>query len=97
MASFVDYQQNPLFINILPLFWFYNDTLDLMFQEKEGRIWCRGFVVSLINLNDSFSFLEIRENKSKNGNQILPFFGFLFQNHFHSLDWEYLYAYRANW
>ena len=33
MASFVDYQQNPLFINILPLFWFYNDALDLMFQS----------------------------------------------------------------
>ena len=29
------------------------------------------FVVLLINLNDSVSFLEIRENKSKNGNQIL--------------------------
>ena len=26
MASFVDYQKNPLFINILSLFWFYNDT-----------------------------------------------------------------------
>ena len=33
MASFVDYQQNPLFINIFPLFLFYNDTLDLMFQS----------------------------------------------------------------
>ena len=29
------------------------------------------FVVSLINLNDSVSFLEIRESKSKDGNQIL--------------------------
>ena len=29
------------------------------------------FGVSLINLNDSVSFLEIRESKSKDGNQIL--------------------------
>ena len=29
------------------------------------------FVVSLINLNDLVSFLEIRESKSKDGNQIL--------------------------
>ena len=29
------------------------------------------FVVSLINLNDSVSFLEIRESKSNDGNQIL--------------------------
>ena len=29
MASFVDYQQNPLFINILPLFWF---TIILLIQ-----------------------------------------------------------------
>ena len=28
-------------------------------------------MVSLINLNDSVSFLEIRESKSKDGNQIL--------------------------
>ena len=34
MASFVDYQQNPLLINILPLFWFYNDTLDS--RRKRG-------------------------------------------------------------
>ena len=33
MASFVDYQQNPLSVNILSLFWFYSDTLDLMFQS----------------------------------------------------------------
>ena len=33
MASFVDYQQNPLFTYILSLFWFYNDTLDSMFQS----------------------------------------------------------------
>ena len=33
MASFADFQQNPLFINILSMFWFYNDTVDLMFQS----------------------------------------------------------------
>ena len=46
-------------------------------SKKEGRnmvaraqLLC--FVVSLINLiNDSVSFLEIRESKSKDGNQIL--------------------------
>ena len=34
-----------------------------------AQLFC--FVVSLINLNDSVSFLEIRESKSKDGNQIL--------------------------
>ena len=45
-------------------------------RKREGRnIVARAqllrFVVSLINLNDSVSFLEIRESKSKDGNQIL--------------------------
>ena len=37
--------------------------------EARAQLLC--FVVSLINLNDSVSFLEIRESKSKDGNQIL--------------------------